>query len=130
MINLFIVEDHQVVRKTLITFLEREPDFTVSGEASSGSEALALLPNTNADILLVDISMPGMDGITLLREVKKRWPNLPCLVLSGHAESVYGEQVRAAGALGYVDKREVKNIVPAIRRVLAEIGMADVKASS
>lgn len=125
MINLFIVEDHQVVRKTLITFLEREPDFTVSGEASSGNEALELLPDANADILLVDISMPGMDGITLIREVKKRWPNLPCLVLSGHAESVYGEQVLAAGALGYVDKREVKSIVPAIRRALGEAGQTN-----
>ena len=121
MTNIFIVEDHQVVRKTLIAFLEREPDFTVCGEAGSGQEALALLPDADVDLLLVDISMPGMDGISLLQEVKKRWPNLPCLVLSGHAESVYGEQVRAAGALGYVDKREVKDIVPTIRQVLSNL---------
>lgn len=121
MTNLFIVEDHQVVRKTLITFLKREPDFIISGEAGSGKEALALLPTVDVDLLLVDISMPGMDGITLLQEVKKQWPHLPCLILSGHAESVYGNQARAAGALGYVDKRDVKEIVPAIRRALAQI---------
>lgn len=125
MTKIFVVEDHQIVRKTLISLLEREPDFTVSGEAASGEEALMLLPEIEVDLILVDISMPGMDGISLLREVKKRWPNLACLVLSGHAESVYGKQARSAGALGYVDKREVREIVPTIRRVLGEAGSSN-----
>lgn len=121
MAKLFLVEDHDVMRQTLAAMLDGEEDLTVCGQAASGEEALALLPEAGAELVLIDISLPGMDGLALLREVQARWPALPCLILSGHAESVYGEQALAAGALAYVDKRNVREIVPAVRRALAEI---------
>lgn len=123
MTRLFLVEDHDIMRKNLKALLEREEDFTVCGEAGSGEEALAQLPGAEPDLILIDISMPGMDGLELLQHVHDRWPHLSCLILSGHAESVYGEQARAAGALAYLDKRRVTEIVPSIRQVLADIGV-------
>lgn len=121
MTNLFLVEDHELIRATLITILERETDFTVVGKAASGAEALTLLPQLKVDLLLIDISMPDMDGLVLLKKVQAQWPDIICLMLSGHAEAVYGEQARAGGALAYIDKRNVREIVPTIRRVLADI---------
>lgn len=121
MTNLFLVEDHDTVRQTLAALLNSEDDFVVCGQAASGEEALALLPDAGADMVLIDISMPGMDGLELLRKVREMWPDLPCLILSGHAESVYGDEARAAGAVAYIDKRRVREIVPVIRRVRAGI---------
>ncbi|MCB0065272.1 MAG: response regulator transcription factor [Caldilineaceae bacterium] len=121
MTKLFIVEDHAFFRKMLITLLDRESDFTICGEAGSGEEALKLLTTVAPDLLLVDISMPGMDGFTLLEKVKSRWPQLPCVILSGHVASVYGGQAQAVNALAYIDKARTREIVPRIRQVLAEI---------
>ena len=122
MVQLFLVEDHDAMRQTLAHMLDYEDDFTICGQAASGEEALSLLPEAGADLVLIDVSMPGMDGLTLLEHVRARWPALPCLILSGHAESVYGELARAAGALAYIDKRKVREIVPSIRQALAEAG--------
>lgn len=121
MAKLFIVEDHKFFRKMLITLLEREADFTICGEAGSGEEALARLADVAPDLLVVDIFMPGMDGFTLLEKVKRRWPDLPCVILSGHVESVYGNQARSINALAYIDKAQTREIVPEIRQVLSQL---------
>lgn len=121
MVRLFLVEDHDIMRQTLSKMLDSEEDFIVCGQAASGEEALLLLPEARADLVLIDISLSGMDGLELLQQVQARWPALPCLILSGHAESVYGQQARAAGALAYIDKRHVRKIVPSIRQALADI---------
>jgi DNA-binding NarL/FixJ family response regulator len=120
--KLFLVEDHKMMRETLGKLLTRERDFAIAGEASSAEEALEKLDRSNADLVLVDISLPGMDGITLLQEIGERWPGLPCVLLSAHAESVYGTQARKNGARAYIDKRDVRKIVPTIRDVLAAGG--------
>lgn len=108
------------MRKTLITLLEREEDFLVRGQAASGEEALERLADADLDLLLIDISLPGMDGLTLLHKVQARWPKLPCVILSGHDESIYGAAAQAAGARAYIDKRHVREIVPTIRRTVAD----------
>jgi DNA-binding NarL/FixJ family response regulator len=118
MVKLFLVEDHKIMRQSLVALLEREKDFVVMGEAESGEEAMTKVEDAKPDLLLIDISMPKMDGLTLLKSIRERWPNLRCLILSGHAESVYKEQAQDAGALAYIDKRRVREIVPTIRGVL------------
>lgn len=120
MAQLFLVEDHDVMRETLCNLLEREEDLVVCGTAATGQEALDRLNHLTPDLILIDISMPRMDGLELLEKIKERWPNLPCLILSGHTEKVYGELARVAGAADYLDKRQVTEIVPTVRRVLAE----------
>lgn len=120
--KLFLVEDHKMMRKTLVKLLTRERDFAIAGEAASAEEALQRLGKSNADLVLIDISLPGMDGITLLQEIGDRWPDLPCVLLSAHAESVYGAQARKNGARAYIDKRDVRDIVPTIRDVLSAGG--------
>lgn len=115
--KLFIVEDHDVFRKILITLLSREADFCVCGEAASGTEALAQLTHTLPDILVVDISMTGMNGFTLLQKVQARWPDLPCIILSGHLQSIYAEQASTVRVAAYIDKANAHEIVPTIRRV-------------
>jgi DNA-binding NarL/FixJ family response regulator len=118
MARLFLVEDHPIMRQTLVTLLEREKDLVVCGEAETGEEALQKLGEVAANLVLIDMSLPGMDGLMLLTEVRARWPQLPCLVLSGYDEPVYVNQVLAAGAAGYVPKHRVHGIVPAVRRAL------------
>lgn len=119
MINLFVVEDHAVMRRTLIFMLEQEDDFVVCGEAASAEEALEQIDGLELDLMLIDVSMPGMDGLTLLQKVQALRPGLPCIILSGHAESVYGSQARDAGAMAYIDKRQARQIVPVIRQALS-----------
>lgn len=119
--RVFIVEDHPVVRKGYVAFLNREPDLEVCGEASSATEALKLLPDANADVVVLDVSLPGgMSGIDLLRELKKLYPDLPILVVSGNEEAVYGELVVSLGAWGYVMKGNAEVFIQAVRAMVAD----------
>lgn len=121
MFRLFVIEDHQIMRNSLIRLLEEENDFKVIGEAASGHEAIEMLDAVEADLLLIDISMPKMDGLMVLKEIRRRWPDFNCVMLTGHDESVYREQAHEIGALGYIEKHNVKEIVPSIREVLAKL---------
>jgi DNA-binding NarL/FixJ family response regulator len=123
MIRLFVIEDHEIMRKSLIRLLEEESDFEVVGEAGSAHESLKMLDAVEADLLLIDISMPNMDGLMLLKEIRQRWPHFNCVMLSGHDESVYRDQAEECGALGYIEKHRVKEIVPSIRVVLENLGV-------
>jgi DNA-binding NarL/FixJ family response regulator len=119
--RVFIVEDHPVVRKGYVAFLKREPNVEISGEAGSAQEALALLPSANADVVVLDVSLPGnMNGIDLLRELKQLYPKLPVLVVSGNEEAVYGEMVVGLGAWGYVMKGNAEVFVQAVRAMIAD----------
>lgn len=112
------------MRKAVIRLLEAEDDFTVVGEAESGTRALEMLDDVEADLLLIDISMPKMDGLALLKEIQARWPHLNSAVLSGHDRTVYREQAQELGALAYIEKRDVQAIVPSIRAVVEELGIS------
>ena len=116
--RLFIVEDHPLMRETLTEYLALEPDVEVCGQAASGEEALRLIPESACDLVLVDVSMPGMSGIEFVRQLRQLVPGQHCLMLSGHAEKVYVEAALAAGAQGYVMKGDPDAMVTAIRRVL------------
>lgn len=119
-VRLILVDDHPVVRQGLARLINDEPDLTVCAEADSASSALQLIQQHNPDLVVVDISMGGTDGIELIKDLRVRNPGLPALVLSMHDESLYAERVLRAGAKGYVMKQEApEKVMTAIRRVLA-----------
>lgn len=104
MIRILLVDDHPVVRAGLLGLLSSQPDFEVVGEASNGLEALGLLERAGADVVLMDLRMPQMDGVTAIRQVRARFPRVQILVLTTYDTD--SEIVRAveAGATGYLLK--------------------------
>jgi DNA-binding NarL/FixJ family response regulator len=117
--RVFVVDDHPIVRQGLALLIDQEPDLEVCGEAEEAQSALAAITATRPDILLLDISLPGPDGIELLKTIRATDPTLPVLVLSMHDESVYAERALRAGANGYIMKQEAtENVLVALRRIL------------
>ena len=117
--RVFVVDDHPIVRQGLTMLINREPDLTVCGEAEDAQSALQILPSLNPDIVAVDISLTGPDGLDLLKDIRMRLPDLPVLILSMHDESVYAERALRAGAQGYIMKQEAtEKVLVALRRIL------------
>jgi len=104
--TILLVDDHEVVRQGLRALLENEPDLEVVGEAADGSEGLALIPVLPPDLLLMDLSMPGMDGVEATRRICRRWPELPVIGLSMHEQSEREEAMLRAGAVAYLPKTD------------------------
>lgn len=117
-VKIFIVEDHAVMREMLASFLEEEADFDVCGTARTAEEALDGLERAAIDLVLVDVSLPGMSGIDLVEQLQADRPELPCLMVSGHGESGYVERAFEVGARGYVMKGNPYEITGAIDEVL------------
>jgi DNA-binding NarL/FixJ family response regulator len=118
MARIFIVDDHPTLLEMLRMLLESEPGFEVCGEASSGEEALEKLDSVNADVALLDVSLPQMSGIELGAEIKARFPDLPFLMFSGHGEKSHVRKAVSVGARGYVLKMDWEEFPAAIRHVL------------
>ncbi|HEY6453745.1 MAG TPA: response regulator transcription factor [Steroidobacteraceae bacterium] len=119
-VRIVLVDDHAVVRAGYRRFLEQEPGYLVIGEAASGEEAYALLQRIVPDIVLLDLSMPGLGGLSSLRRFKLRWPLLPILVFSMHDTVAFATQALRGGANGYVTKgSDPQQMVDAVRSVLA-----------
>ncbi len=117
--QLMIVDDHPIVRHGIVQLLSRHPDLRCDLEADDAQQALDILRREKVDLLIVDISMPGLSGLDLTRRVVSSWPSLPVLVLSMHEESVYAERAFAAGARGYITKQgATEKLVEAVRRML------------
>lgn len=118
--RVFVVDDHPIVRQGLALLINRESDLTVCGEAEDAHTALQAVPSANPDLLIVDISLNGPDGLDLLKEFRLHHPNLPVLILSMHDESIYAERALRAGAQGYIMKQEAtEKVLVAVRRILA-----------
>lgn len=116
-IKVFIVEDHDAVRKMLGRLIQRSDGLSLCGQAESAEAALEQLPACDVQLVLVDVSLPGTDGIELIRILHERYPDLLSLAISGHDESVYAIPALRAGARGYVMKGEVLKVAEAIRHV-------------
>lgn len=115
-----IVDDHPIVREGIAKLLERENDFTVSGEAEDVNGAIAAMNKVVPDMLIVDITLSSSNGIDLIKYVRKDHARLPILVLSMHDSFFYAEQALRAGANGFITKAEApKVLIQAIRKVLA-----------
>jgi DNA-binding NarL/FixJ family response regulator len=117
--RVLLVDDHAVMRQGLNALIGEEDDLTVCGEAENGPKALGELRRLSPDIVLLDISLPGSDGIELLKSMLAEQPKLPVVVLSMHSESLYAIRALRAGARGYVMKTEaIGEVVTAMRKVL------------
>jgi DNA-binding NarL/FixJ family response regulator len=118
--TVFVVDDHPIVREGLAQMINRESDLTVCGEAEEMHGALQMIDALKPDILIVDISLNGPDGLDLLKNIRARDPRLPVLILSMHDESIYAERALRAGANGYIMKQEAtEKVLVALRRILS-----------
>jgi DNA-binding NarL/FixJ family response regulator len=129
--RVFLVDDHPIVRQGLTLLINQEPDLVVCGEAESAWSVSAALAALTPDVLVLDISLNGPDGIDLLKNIRLTDTHLPILVLSMHDESVYAERALRAGANGYIMKQEAtEKVLVAIRRILQrEVYISDRIAS-
>src|ERR1700688_4452814 len=129
--TIFIVDDHPIVRQGLALLINREPDLAVCGDAEEAASALRRIEELKPDLIVVDISLNGPDGLDLLKNVRVRYPNLPVLILSMLDESLYAERALRDGASGYIMKQEAtERVLVAIRRILSgEIYVSDRMAS-
>ncbi|MGA2596082.1 MAG: response regulator transcription factor [Bryobacteraceae bacterium] len=125
--RVFIVDDHPIVRQGLALLINREPDLSVCGDAEEASSALRRIEDMKPDLVVVDISLNGPDGLDLLKDIRSHYPNLPVLILSMLDESLYAERSLRAGASGYIMKQEAtERVLIAIRRILGgEIYVSD-----
>jgi two-component system, NarL family, invasion response regulator UvrY len=102
--RILLVDDHEVVRDGVRRILDKQPGATTFGEAGTAPEALELVRKQDWDVVLLDISLGGRDGIEVLKEIKQLRPRLPVLILSMHSEELFARRALKAGAAGYVTK--------------------------
>ena len=117
-IRVLLADDHTLVREGLRQLLGATPDIRVGGEAANGDEALALVKANDYDLAVLDMSMPGLSGIELIKRLRLEKPRLRLLVLSMHGEAQYAARALKAGAAGYLTKDSASaQLVGAIRKV-------------
>ncbi|MEO5904561.1 MAG: response regulator transcription factor [Gemmatimonadaceae bacterium] len=117
--RVFLVDDHPIVRQGLTLLIDQEPELTVCGVAEDAESVPASIAALAPDIVVLDISLKGPDGLELLKTIRSVDQTLPILVLSMHDETIYAERALRAGANGYIMKQEATDkVLVAIRRIL------------
>ena len=117
--RILIADDHPIFRAGLKEILGKEKETKLIGEASNGSEALALVRKQHWDVVVLDITMPGKDGLEVLQELRRERPELPVLVLSAHPEDQLALRLLKAGAAGYLTKDKAPEVLfTAVMKVL------------
>jgi two-component system, NarL family, invasion response regulator UvrY len=118
MTRILIADDHAIVREGLKQILAETGDMVVAGEATNGQEVLDKVMENNYDVVLLDISMPGRNGLDILKQLKVEKPGLSVLILSMYAEEQYAMRALRAGAAGYMTKEGAPDeLVQALRKV-------------
>ena len=118
MIRILVADDHPIVRQGLIQIIADSPDMVAAGEASNGQEVLEQVRKNDYDVVLLDLSMPVINGMDTLKQLKSQKPQLVILVLSIHPEEQYAVRVLKAGASGYITKDSAaEELIAAIRAV-------------
>jgi DNA-binding NarL/FixJ family response regulator len=118
MTRVLVADDHAIVRKGLGQIISETSDLEVAGEAANGAEVISLVMDGEYDAVVLDINMPGMDGLDALKQLQSIKPDIPVLVLSMHAEDEYALRVLKAGASGYLNKESApEELVAAIRKI-------------
>jgi DNA-binding NarL/FixJ family response regulator len=117
-VRILLADDHKLLRQTLRRFLESEDEFELVGEAGDGRQALEAVAKLQPDILLLDIMMPGLNGLEVTRRVRQDFPDTRVLVLSMHPEKAYVVKALQNGASGYVVKQaDVTDLIDGVRAV-------------
>jgi len=120
MIRIMIADDHAIVRQGLARILEKSGEMQIVAEHDNGADALNWLRDNDCDIALLDISMPGMNGIDLLKQLREEKPKLPVLVISIYAEDQYAVRLIKAGASGYLTKGcSPATLMKAVNRIIS-----------
>ena len=118
--RVLIIDDHPVLRRGMAHLISNEPDFEICGEADHAQSGLQAMRETSPHIALVDITLPGTDGLELIKLMLAEQPKLRILVVSMHDESLYALRSLRAGAKGYLMKAEaLEQIVSALRKIVA-----------
>lgn len=118
MLQILVADDHPVVRQGIMRIIEDTQDMKVTGEAENGYDVLRQIKEKDFDLIVLDISMPGSDGLEVIRELKKLKPGVPVLILTIHPEKYYGLRMLQAGASGYLTKQNAPfKLIEAIRKV-------------
>jgi two-component system invasion response regulator UvrY len=118
MTKILIADDHRLVREGLRQILEDTEDIQVLGEAGNGHEVLQCVSQTDYDVVLLDISMPGMNGLDVLKQLRVTFPDCKVLILSMYPEDQYAVRLLQAGASGYLTKDNAPDeLISAIRKV-------------
>jgi len=116
--KILLVDDHKLIRDALISYMDDDDEFDVVDEAGNGQEALILLKTIKVDVVMLDISMPVMDGIVCAQEIRNLYPDIKVLALSMMNDNQFIKQMLAAGALGYILKNSgEEEIKKALRKV-------------
>ncbi len=117
-LRIMIVEDHPLMQKGMEMTLNAESDMEVAGMASTGEEALSVADKVRPDLAVVDISLPGMNGLELIRQLRATYDDLRILVVSRHEEELFAERAVRAGAQGYIMKIDAGDqVVDAVRKI-------------
>jgi two-component system response regulator NreC len=120
MIKIVLADDHRIVRQGIRVLLEAEPDLNILAEAKDGPEAISMVECLHPDILLLDLIMPGMNGLEVTKVVRERFPKTKVVILTMHANEAYVLEALQAGAQGYVIKdSSSEELMRAIREVAA-----------
>lgn len=118
MSSILLVEDHAILGKALVRLLTEKAKQNVVAVLGSAEEAIEKLPELHVDLAMVDVSLPKMNGIQLVAYLHEKYPNLPCLIITGHLLPFYMERSLEAGARGYVLKDDVVGILEGVQSVL------------
>ena len=118
-INILIVDDHAVVRAGLRAVIQSDPDLNIIAEATGGLEALSLIEKAQPDVIVLDLSMPDMDGIMVTKELHARHPEIRILILTVHEDEAMLREVMRSGASGYILKHAAENdLIEAIKLIM------------
>lgn len=119
LMKILIADDHPIVREGMKQIIAKAPDMTIGGEALNGQETLAKIEAEDFDAVVLDINMPGRDGLDILKEIRRSRPTLPVLLLSMYSEDQVAVRALKAGASGFLNKESApRELVHALRKII------------
>jgi DNA-binding NarL/FixJ family response regulator len=122
-VRVLLVDDHKMVREGIAGLLENEPDIVVAGEAADGESAVKLAGQTQPDVVVMDVALPGMNGIEATRQITRKWPHVRVIALSTHGVDEMASAMLSAGAVAFMTKGgPVEDLMAAIRGQLEAPG--------